>query len=535
MEDPLVSFNTFVLTNVKLQKKLPPLRPRPIKPTTNFRNTLADTLLVRDQLWKDQREQADAEKQSTNSNDVDNKKQSEMPTLHQANPNVGKQAPIDTDNLTADQEAMVKAAAARNRDFIARMAIIRAKRRLDNLRDLYPYLTLDEVKCALQLSNDDDDECARRLLSPNFVSKLRELLTTKVAPAPVQQTKYTVNARAALASANARANRTRNLANRRADSALVKSRIGRLALDKALDNAKEGNFEGWSEARIKAYKTIDTNPNAYYYRFNKPGEVQRDGKWSLEEQKLFFEVMKTHPPNHKWGIFSMHIPGRVGYQCSNFYRSQIKQGKIKDDNYILDEKGRPRYLFKNKSGRAEIRVHSKKHDGSDQPSQPTNNAAQMIQPGVTVMPVAAAPPKPKRAPKPKKAKVAKAPKVKKPKAKPKKKKKRGRGMGDVIRACDVDSEEDDDPIPRNTAKRMRSALGVGNPLPDYLDPITKAPVVAPMMSPYGHVMGKETWMLCLEREPKNRCPLTKQPVSKRELVQLTEQNIEMYRDRLILT
>jgi hypothetical protein len=68
------------------------------------------------------------------------------------------------------------------------------------------------------------------------------------------------------------------------------------------------------------------------------------------------------------GLFSMHIPGRVGYQCSNFYRSLIKQGihflkqqyyiivgvgnqmkivgKIQDESYVLDETGRPRFLFK---------------------------------------------------------------------------------------------------------------------------------------------------------------------------------------------
>lgn len=61
---------------------------------------------------------------------------------------------------------------------------------------------------------------------------------------------------------------------------------GRLALDDALkqvqDNTKdlEKAFEGWSEARIKAYKAIDTKPNTYYYRFNAPGEEQKKGQWT---------------------------------------------------------------------------------------------------------------------------------------------------------------------------------------------------------------------------------------------------------------
>lgn len=41
-------------------------------------------------------------------------------------------------------------------------------------------------------------------------------------------------------------------------------------------------MEGWSSARIRAYKLIDTNPNAYYYRFNKPGEKQGKGKFTPE-------------------------------------------------------------------------------------------------------------------------------------------------------------------------------------------------------------------------------------------------------------
>ena len=36
----------------------------------------------------------------------------------------------------------------------------------------------------------------------------------------------------------------------------------------------------------------------------------------------------------------MQIPGRVGYQCSNFYRQLIKEGEIKDENYQFDKNGK---------------------------------------------------------------------------------------------------------------------------------------------------------------------------------------------------
>jgi len=63
-----------------------------------------------------------------------------------------------------------------------------------------------------------------------------------------------------------------------------------------------------------------------------------------KEKKLFFQRMKEVGCDGKWGIFSMKIPGRVGYQCSNFYRHLIERKEISDPNYILDQKGKACYL-----------------------------------------------------------------------------------------------------------------------------------------------------------------------------------------------
>ncbi|CAG8815506.1 12873_t:CDS:2, partial [Racocetra fulgida] len=112
----------------------------------------------------------------------------------------------------------------------------------------------------------------------------------------------------------------------------------RLALDDALKQVQantrdlEKAFEGWSEARIKAYKAIETKPNTYYYRFNAPGEEQKKGQWTKEEEELFFsrlKEMKETGADGQWGIFSMAIPGRTG--------------RIKDPNYVLDDKGKAHY------------------------------------------------------------------------------------------------------------------------------------------------------------------------------------------------
>jgi hypothetical protein len=68
----------------------------------------------------------------------------------------------------------------------------------------------------------------------------------------------------------------------------VKQRVikhSKLKLDEAIDQLNRGQdptkvFEGWSEARIRAYSQIDKKPNTYYYRFNAPGEKQAHGGWT---------------------------------------------------------------------------------------------------------------------------------------------------------------------------------------------------------------------------------------------------------------
>ena len=40
--------------------------------------------------------------------------------------------------------------------------------------------------------------------------------------------------------------------------------------------------------------------------------------------------------------------------------------------------------------------------------------------------------------------------------------------------------------------------------------MTYEEVVKPAISPYGHVLGYDTWIRVLNREPKNTCPFTKQ-------------------------
>jgi len=112
-------------------------------------------------------------------------------------------------------------------------------------------------------------------------------------------------------------------------------RCTRLLLNDAIKDVT--NMEGWSEARKNAFKHRETNPNSYYYRFNDVGQDQRNGKWTKEEHKIFMERLLECGANEEWGVFSRPISGRVGYQCSNYYRQLIKESNISDPNYIISK------------------------------------------------------------------------------------------------------------------------------------------------------------------------------------------------------
>ncbi|KAK9857596.1 hypothetical protein WJX84_011650 [Apatococcus fuscideae] len=71
-----------------------------------------------------------------------------------------------------------------------------------------------------------------------------------------------------------------------------------------------------------------------------------------------------------------------------------------------------------------------------------------------------------------------------------------------------------------------------NPLPGFIDPITLEPVIAPAISPYGHVMGMATWKAVLAEQ--RICPFTKSPLSWEQCTTLTKHNIERFRDRIKL-
>lgn len=64
----------------------------------------------------------------------------------------------------------------------------------------------------------------------------------------------------------------------------------------------------------------------------------------------------------------MKIPGRVGYQCSNYYRQLIREGVIIDDNYYVDQHNKLAFKFKsrtNPSSQKKKKQAKKAHEVSE--------------------------------------------------------------------------------------------------------------------------------------------------------------------------
>jgi hypothetical protein len=144
--------------------------------------------------------------------------------------------------------------------------------------------------------------------------------------------------------------------------------------------------------------------------------------------------------NQEWGLFSLGIPGRVGYQCSNFYRKLILAGEMTDSRYFITPDGKLQHLTRVKDGGV-----------------------------LSTMPRVILPPQPKR---------IREPKEEGESAKFKSKK------GEPI-------------------KSRYDTWAIQNPLDGAIDGITADLIKVPAMSPDGYVLDYNTWMELIRRDGKN--------------------------------
>jgi len=288
-------------------------------------------------------------------------------------------AQLDLGDLDPEQRRLFLERLAEHQRRFVQYAQRELSEQVAKIQSVYPYLCHEECVAAMNLISEErrelddniavlgvEDEAVTRLADRGFELVVRQEVAFRymkeasaaaasgcaLAPGPP------LDARAG--GSGMRRKPSNRGTSRKSNSELMLEGVrigrrqdGRLCLDEALRRMQQtGSFDGWSEARIKAWLNKDANPNAYYYRFNDPGEEQRNGKWTKQEHERFMQRLKECHigENYEWGIFSMALPGRVGYQCSNYYRTLLKRGIVKDDNYYFNEKGEPKFRFKTKSG-----------------------------------------------------------------------------------------------------------------------------------------------------------------------------------------
>lgn len=107
-------------------------------------------------------------------------------------------------------------------------------------------------------------------------------------------------------------------------------------------------WNSYSPSRRQSFKNMFTNPNAFFYRNRPPGDPQRCGSFTKEEEEQFLERIKYFRKlgisDGLWGLFAVPLKGRLGYQCSNFYRLMVQEGKIKESNYEMESDGKLRFI-----------------------------------------------------------------------------------------------------------------------------------------------------------------------------------------------
>merc|ERR1712129_465434 len=85
---------------------------------------------------------------------------------------------------------------------------------------------------------------------------------------------------------------------------------------------------------------------------------------------------------------------------------------------------------------------------------------------------------------------------------------------------------------RGGGRRSRGPLS--EVLGDMVDIMTGEALETPAISPYGHVMEYNSWCTVLRNpKTKNKCPFTKQKMTRRSLVKLDTDNIDEYKDKIV--
>lgn len=473
-------------------------------------------------------------------------------------------------SVSADENEIIRRRVEQQQRAFAEFQKREKKQKIYKIMQIHSHLTAAEAELGLAECEANEDEAVVSFVDPEFLHMVRKRIAQNSdeskAAARSGRAGYQRRIVAGAAASPERHQRSNPTRVASSDSKRV-VRTMRISLDTAL---AQGSMEGWSSARVRCFDQIDTNPNAYYYRFNRPGEKQGTGVFSEQERERFFARLAEVGADGKWGLFALKMPGRVGYQCANFYRQLLARGEIVDDNYMLDDKGKFKFVGKHRRVRTHVSHHAlarvqaaaattaaqaapapagatSSFGEADAAAEPAGFSASSVTLPVPVAkrrklasgkPLAALP---------QRKRVTKAPAADgdgsdgdgdgggEPRPGAKRKRRGGR------KAADDDDEiltdfEWKPSVSYYSTKRLRGINPaqhgpVINPLPGFRDPITLEDAVMPAISPSGHVMGHDTWRQCLFE--RGKCPFTNKELSLRDLVLLTPDNIDEYRGRIV--
>ncbi|KAF9983272.1 hypothetical protein BGZ75_005282 [Mortierella antarctica] len=114
----------------------------------------------------------------------------------------------------------------------------------------------------------------------------------------------------------------------------------------------------WSEVRIKTWEHRRTNPEGFYYRFVDPTEGQQNGPWGKKSTQEFMVRLEEWKARGirigtSWGIFSMKVSHKAGYQCSSYYRKLLENKTLTDPAYAWEG---GKLIMVNKSSGGEMAI-----------------------------------------------------------------------------------------------------------------------------------------------------------------------------------
>jgi len=121
-------------------------------------------------------------------------------------------------------------------------------------------------------------------------------------------------------------------------------------------------YQLWCADKQKKWDAIQKNPNAFYYHYLPPGVRPRAGSsaegppspssvslpWTEQEKILFLYSLECYPPEGQWGLFSINIPGRTGWECEQFCKQLIKEGLIEQEQPVKMANGGKRSRLQQK-------------------------------------------------------------------------------------------------------------------------------------------------------------------------------------------